>query len=118
MMVAAFHLWFGKAHGGDVERGDVREELGLERCGNVVLSRQQQTIIDRNLHIDMQLVAEPESLGVNHFSRSRHMLGGVMNLVDKAGHDAIQHARQHGACRFPDDTEDGDGDQKADDPVR
>lgn len=42
MMVAAFRPWLGKAHRGGVERRNVGEELGLERCGDVVSGGKQQ----------------------------------------------------------------------------
>lgn len=45
------------------------------------------------------------------------MSGGVMDLVDYVQIDAIQHPRDDGLCRLPDDAENGDGDQQADDGI-
>ena len=62
-------------------------------------------------------MTDPSGLCINDALNAFHMFGSVPDLINHLWLDAVERAPQHGACRLPNDTQNGDGDEKTDDRI-
>jgi hypothetical protein len=59
----------------------------------------------------------PACLGIAYRQQSWHMLSRMINFLERSRLDAVEHSREHRLRRLPDDSKDGDGDEKSDDGI-
>src|SRR5438552_8269987 len=65
----------------------------------------------------MQAMPDPARLHLMDTLYAGHVLGGMKYFIDDAGLDTIEHAREYGFRRLPDDRKDRDCDQQPDDGI-
>src|SRR5437762_2379407 len=88
------------------QRGQVREQFRLQGlCGaEDVCRRRGVRYTDGNVR--MQAMPDPARLHLMDLLYAGHVLGGMMDFIDDAGLDTIEHAREDGFRRLPDDRKD------------
>ena len=89
------------------QRGHMLEQLALQRGRDLVGRGKRQGLIDADRYVRMQLVADPAGFRVDDLDAS-NVFGRMMDFIDHAGLDAVEHAGENRPGRLPDDAEDRD----------
>ena len=90
-------------------------EFQFKGGGNGVRSLHGRLSVHRYIDLGHQPMPQPARSGIEYGVESGNVGGHMMNFFNDLGIDPVEHPREHGFGRLPDNPEDGDCDQEAND---